>query len=65
MAGRTDKKDALTLAASWSDIDIVWMQGVSFEDMPTKAIPEVSPPARQFFSCFLTFPARLSPITIT
>ena len=36
---RTDKRDALTLMAALSDIDIEWIAGVKPEDIPAKAVP--------------------------
>lgn len=42
MPGRTDKRDAITLGASYSGMHLDFVDGVSFDDMPPNAIPEVS-----------------------
>ena len=36
---RSDKKDATTLAASLTDIDLEWIDGVDGASIPEKALP--------------------------
>ena len=40
---RTDKHDAIALAASYTGLEIDWLEGVRAADIPPKAYPAVRP----------------------
>lgn len=39
MAERVDKRDSIELAASVSDLDLTWVDGVVASSMPNKSMP--------------------------
>ena len=46
MPSRSDKKDALTLAAHFSGLELEFIDGVNGSDVTSKAVPQVLHPSK-------------------